>query len=84
MHTFAPGDRGFSHYTMKWGTVEEVRDTDDGWFTVRNDDGTKDFLNADRFNTPQVAGRYGYGADPQLLANLTQDEILEQLARLGE
>lgn len=63
-HEFNQGDRGFSHYTMKWGTVERIKPLDDGWFTVRNDDGTTDFLNAVRFVTPEVAKRNGYGDDP--------------------
>jgi len=55
---FKPGDRCFSHYTMKWGTIEAVHETrrdekhgvtgtplpDTTWYTVRNDDGTSNLL----------------------------------------
>jgi len=55
---FKPGDRCFSHYTMKWGTVRELRETrcgqvhgvtgsplpDTTWYDVLNDDGTSDRL----------------------------------------
>ena len=55
---FQPGDRCFSHYTMKWGTIEEVGRTDRDqthgvtgsplpdttWYTVLNDDGSTDSL----------------------------------------
>ena len=58
------GDRGFSHYTMKWGTVAESPDADD-WFYVANDDGTRDWLNEVRFIKPAVAAKYGYGTDPK-------------------
>lgn len=50
---FAVGDRCFSHYTMQWGTIEDVLETrrgdthgvtgeplpDTTWYAVRNDDG---------------------------------------------
>jgi len=55
---FKPGDRCFSHYTMKWGTVEQINETrrgdvhgvtgsklpDTTWYTISNDDGTTDLL----------------------------------------
>jgi hypothetical protein len=55
---FKVGDRVFSHYTMQWGTIEEldhtVRDAvhgvtgnplpDTTWYKVRNDDGSYDLL----------------------------------------
>lgn len=55
---FGTGDRCFSHYTMKWGTVEEVRETyrgkkhgvtgdplpDTTWYNVRWDDGSTDSM----------------------------------------
>jgi hypothetical protein len=50
---FKPGDRVFTHYDMKWGTVERIGQTvrgavhgvtgavlpDTTWYTVRYDDG---------------------------------------------
>lgn len=54
---FTPGDRCFSHYTMKWGTIEGVAreraeqlrngepcGTYTTWWWVRNDDGTREML----------------------------------------
>lgn len=55
---FAVGDRVFSHYTGKWGTIEAVRETyrgethgvtgsplpDTTWYDVRADDGSRDML----------------------------------------
>jgi hypothetical protein len=55
---FEQGDRCFSHYTNKWGTVEEILDTrrgdvhgvtgnplpDTTWYKVLNDDGSRDML----------------------------------------
>lgn len=55
---FTVGDRCFSHYTGKWATVAEVRNTERGqvhgvtreplpdttWYKVTNDDGTTDLL----------------------------------------
>ena len=55
---FKVGDRAFSHYTMKWGTVESEDRTyrghthgvtgnplpDTTWYNVKNDDGTTDLL----------------------------------------
>lgn len=55
---FKPGDRFFSHYSMKWGTVEKINHTvrhavhgvtgtelpDTTWYNVRNDDGSGDLL----------------------------------------
>lgn len=55
---FAAGDRVFSHYTMKWGTIVKIDTTHRGqthgvtgdplpdttWYDVRNDDGTTDLL----------------------------------------
>jgi hypothetical protein len=55
---FKKDDRVFSHYTMKWGTVECVRDTrrdathgvtgaalpDTTWYRVRSDDGSMELL----------------------------------------
>lgn len=67
-HVFKKGDRGYSHYTCKWGTVaEDQKGTEgfDAWFHVRNDDDTRDLLNPERFVTPEVAKRYGYGTDPR-------------------
>lgn len=71
---WAVGERGFSHYTMKWGTVERL-DTPwgdepaSGWFDVRNDDGSRDYLNNVRFIRPAVAKRYGYGDGPKEAAH---------------
>lgn len=62
--TFAVGDRGFSHYTMTWGTVSTEPD-DQGWFYVAMDDGERTLLNNERFMRPGVAVRYGYGDDPK-------------------
>lgn len=58
------GERGFSHYSMKWATVSTEPD-EMGWFHVRNDDGTTDLFNAQRFVTPELARRFGYGGDPK-------------------
>lgn len=55
---FKPGDRVFSHYTMRWGTIDHVRNTVEPtphgvtgnmlpattWYAVRNDDGGVDYL----------------------------------------
>jgi hypothetical protein len=55
---FAPGDRVFTHYDMRWGTVVSVDQTyrgqthgvtgsplpDTTWYTVRYDDGTTSSL----------------------------------------
>lgn len=68
---WAEGERGFSHYQMEWGTVIEgqkdpdARDGWDAWFEVRFDGGTTHLMNAERFVSPELAARYGYGADPR-------------------
>lgn len=55
---FAVGDRCFSHYTMKWGTVRKVGETTQPtphgvtgamlpgstWYTVESDDSEMDML----------------------------------------
>ena len=55
---FSVGDRCFSHYTMKWGTIERIGTTersrthgvtgdqldDTTWYSVRADDGSMDLL----------------------------------------
>lgn len=54
---FKVGDRCYSHYTYKWGTIERISHTerdrysvvkdrlpDTTWYHVRNDDGTGDLL----------------------------------------
>lgn len=58
MPMFNEGDRVFSHYTMKWGTIVsvgsdepvhregvEVPGKTDAWHDVRWDDGTTDYMN---------------------------------------
>ena len=77
---FQPGHRVFSHYTMRWGTIERIghRGTDaDGveyttWYDVRSDDGGRDLLDDHdghwelaRIVPPRIAKRYGYGDDPK-------------------
>jgi hypothetical protein len=77
---FNVGDRVFSHYTGKWGSIERIdhRGTDaDGreyttWYEVRADDGTVDLLDDHdgqwtlaRIVPPRIATRYGYGEDPR-------------------
>lgn len=54
---FKVGDRVFSHYTMGWGTVTEVQETQevlsrgeptghyDTWYYVTFDDGNKHLMN---------------------------------------
>jgi hypothetical protein len=55
---FKVGDRCFSHYTMKWGTVTRICETrrgdvhgvtgsklpDTTWYEVKSDDGTPEIL----------------------------------------
>lgn len=71
--TWKVGERGFSHYTDKWGVVTKTEGTTDeappvegwdGWFTVVHDDGSSNLLNAQRFIAPDLAQRFGYGSDP--------------------
>jgi hypothetical protein len=77
---FVVGDRVFSYYTMRWGTIERVDHAgtdEDGhqyttWYDVRNDDGTRDLLDDHnghwqlaRIVPPRIAARYGYGKDPR-------------------
>lgn len=83
---FKVGDRCYSHYTYKWGTIESVGTTyrdgkhgvtgdplpDTTWYTVRNDDGTSEYLDDAHGNwhmarivPPSVATHYGYGTDPK-------------------
>ena len=73
--TWKVGERGFSHYTDQWGNVTAVEGPGDeapcvegwdGWFTVKNDDGTTVLLNAQRFLLPELAIRFGHAAaDPK-------------------
>lgn len=55
---FKEGDRVWSHYTYKWGTIESISHTERGkthgvtgdplpdttWYWVKNDDGSHDLL----------------------------------------
>lgn len=85
---FKVGDRVWSHYSYKWGTIESIDNTerdryyrgtglakdrmdDTTWYTVRNDDGSTDYLDDAHGNwemarivPPHIAKRYGYGDDP--------------------
>lgn len=63
LHKWSKGDRGFTHYDMKWGTVSGDPD-DQGWFNVKYDEGGTSYLNAERFVVPRLAKRFGYGEDP--------------------
>jgi hypothetical protein len=71
---FAAGDRCFSHYTMRWGTIEKVETIEPHttWYMVVADDGHRDMLDDAHGNwtmarvvPPSVATRYGYGTDPR-------------------
>ena len=81
MTRFAVGDRCFSHYTMRWGTIERIDhegtqqdgETYTTWYVVRSDDNSLDLLDDAHGNwemarvvPPQIAKRYGYGDDPQV------------------
>ena len=55
---FSPGDRAFSHYTMKAGVIGEPDEA--GWFYFRQEDGTRDYLNGVRVCSLRHARRMGW------------------------
>lgn len=64
-HEFQIGDRGYNHYDLHWGNVIENPD-DAGWFSVMQDDGTKKYLNDERFVTSHRAKGFPFSVtDPQ-------------------
>lgn len=76
MSYFQVGDRVFSHYVMDWGTVEGIDAASNFrnsvWYRVRMDKGGVESLDDAggqwefaRVIPPEVAERYGYGADPR-------------------
>ena len=51
------GDVGFNYYDGIQGTVMEDADSD-GWFRVKQDDGSIKVLNSERFVTLEVAKKF--------------------------
>jgi hypothetical protein len=45
------GDRVFNYYDLKWGRIESLTSTSDGWFTFAHEDGTKAVLNGERISS---------------------------------
>jgi hypothetical protein len=59
---YTVGDRVFSHYTMSCGHI--IRDADDqGWYSLRMDDGGRELLNDERLMSLSDARRLGYKVD---------------------
>lgn len=70
---FKVGDRVFTHYEMKWGTITKVLYTegDTTWYKVKYDDGSSNMMDDAHGNwdmarvvPPHIAKRFGYGDDP--------------------